>query len=50
MGDAGVTHLVECGPGKVLARLTRRIDERIQGFAVADAASLNDTIHRLKAP
>ena len=24
----GVTHFVECGPGKVLAGLTRRIDKR----------------------
>jgi [acyl-carrier-protein] S-malonyltransferase len=49
MGDAGVTHLVEFGPGKVLARLTRRIDERIQALAVADAAGMREAIHLLKS-
>ena len=34
------THLVECGPGKVLAGLTKRIEPRLESFAVTDAASL----------
>jgi [acyl-carrier-protein] S-malonyltransferase len=33
---AGVSHVAECGPGKVLAGLTRRIDARLQGHAMAD--------------
>ena len=40
MARAGVTHVVECGPGRVLAGLTRRIDGTLQGLAIADAASL----------
>jgi len=40
MADQGVTHVVECGPGKVLAGLVKRIDPRVQGFAAADRASL----------
>ncbi len=36
----GVTHIVECGPGKVLAGLTRRIDPELVGAAVFDTASL----------
>jgi [acyl-carrier-protein] S-malonyltransferase len=40
MARAGVTHVGECGPGKVLAGLTRRIDGTLQGLAIADAASL----------
>lgn len=36
----GVTHIVECGPGKVLAGLTKRIDPELVGAAVFDAASL----------
>ena len=40
MARSGVTHVGECGPGKVLAGMTRRIDINLQGFAIADAASL----------
>jgi [acyl-carrier-protein] S-malonyltransferase len=36
----GVTSIVECGPGKVLAGLTRRIDGGLAAFAVTDAESL----------
>lgn len=38
----GVTHIVECGPGKVLAGLTRRISAELTGHAVYDPASLNE--------
>lgn len=38
----GVTHVVECGPGKVLAGLTRRIDESLTTFALTDAAALEE--------
>ncbi len=38
----GVSHLVECGPGKVLAGLTKRIDPELTGLAVYDPASLQD--------
>ncbi len=37
----GVTHVVECGPGKVLAGLTRRIDKTLNSLNVADPASLD---------
>lgn len=36
----GVAGLIECGPGKVLTGLTRRIEKSLQGYAVYDAASL----------
>ena len=36
----GATHIVECGPGKVLAGLTKRIAKDIPSFALADRASL----------
>ena len=36
----GVTHLVECGPGKVLAGLTKRIDAGLVGAALYDPATL----------
>jgi [acyl-carrier-protein] S-malonyltransferase len=40
MAAQGVTHVVECGPGKVLAGLVKRIDPKLQGLAAADRASL----------
>jgi [acyl-carrier-protein] S-malonyltransferase len=36
----GVTHVIECGPGKVLAGLTKRIDAELTSAAVHDPASL----------
>ncbi len=38
----GVTHIVECGPGKVLAGTVRRIDAEAIGVALLDPASLAD--------
>ncbi len=40
----GATTIIECGPGKVLNGLTRRIDGSLQGFAVVDAASLDEAL------
>ena len=42
LAAGGVTHVVECGPGKVLAGLTRRIDESLTAFALTDAAALDE--------
>ncbi len=39
LAAAGCTDLVECGPGKVLAGLTRRIDPALRGHALVDQAS-----------
>lgn len=44
----GVTHVVECGPGKVLAGLTKRIEGSLQGYAVTDPASLQQTMEALR--
>jgi [acyl-carrier-protein] S-malonyltransferase len=38
----GITTLVECGPGKVLAGMTKRIDAELTGAALFDPASLAD--------
>jgi [acyl-carrier-protein] S-malonyltransferase len=39
----GASHVFECGPGKVLAGLTRRIDATLVAGAVFDPASLAET-------
>ena len=44
----GVTHVAECGPGKVLAGLNKRIDTSVQSIALADSDSINNTIALLK--
>ncbi|RQP21640.1 ACP S-malonyltransferase [Piscinibacter terrae] len=36
----GITHIVECGPGKVLAGMVKRIDGEAQSATVFDPASL----------
>ena len=38
----GVTNVVECGPGKVLAGMVKRISPELNGFAMFDPASLAD--------
>ncbi|ARP95885.1 ACP S-malonyltransferase [Bordetella genomosp. 13] len=40
MKEQGVTHVIECGPGKVLAGLTKRIDSDLVGLSITDPASL----------
>ena len=44
MATLGVTHIVECGPGKVLAGLNKRIDEGMESFALADSEAIDATI------
>ena len=47
IANTGVTNMVECGPGKVLAGLAKRIDARLTGYALVDQASLqtiNETL------
>ncbi len=39
----GVGHIIECGPGKVLTNLNKRIDKDIVSMAVFDATSLLET-------
>ena len=36
----GISHLVECGPGKVLAGMVKRIDPELTGLAMFDPATL----------
>ena len=48
MAQEGVTHIVECGPGKVLTGLTKRINGELIGDAIVDQASLDKVLELLK--
>lgn len=41
---AGAERLIECGPGKVLAGLTKRIDSSLPALALVDEASLQQAL------
>ena len=44
----GVTHVVEAGPGKVLAGLTKRIDAELTGVPLYDPATLAEAMEIVK--
>lgn len=48
MASEGVTHVVECGPGKVLAGMTKRINGELVGEAIVDQASLTKVLELFK--
>jgi [acyl-carrier-protein] S-malonyltransferase len=48
MAAEGVTHVVECGPGRVLAGLTRRIVPGVESLALTDPASIGEALARLR--
>ncbi|WP_397474352.1 ACP S-malonyltransferase [Pusillimonas sp.] len=48
MKSQGVTHVVECGPGKVLSGLLKRIDRDLVGLSISDPESLRSTLETLK--
>lgn len=48
MAAEGVSHVVECGPGRVLAGLTRRIAPAVESLAITDPASIGEALSRLK--
>ncbi len=47
MAARGVTHVVECGPGKVLSGLTRRIEPALESLSINDPASLQEALETL---
>ena len=48
MADSGATHIVECGPGRILAGLTKRIDPKVQSLSLADRAALERALQAIK--
>lgn len=48
MQAAGITHVFECGPGKVLAGLTKRCADNLTGGAMNDLAGVESTLALVK--
>jgi [acyl-carrier-protein] S-malonyltransferase len=48
VANDGITQVIECGPGKVLMGLTKRIDARLVGDDIVDKASLERVLTLLK--
>ncbi len=48
MAADGVTHVVECGPGRVLAGLTKRIAPDVESLALTTPASITEALERLQ--
>lgn len=48
MRHLGVTHVVECGPGRALAGMVKRIDGELQSYVLADRTSLEQALAALK--
>jgi [acyl-carrier-protein] S-malonyltransferase len=44
MASQGLIRVIECGPGKVLAAMTRRINKEVEGGSLHDAASLEQML------
>jgi [acyl-carrier-protein] S-malonyltransferase len=49
MAARGVTHLVECGPGKVLTGLNKRIDSNLVALSLDDQSSLEKALELLRS-
>jgi [acyl-carrier-protein] S-malonyltransferase len=48
MLDMGATHIVECGPGKVLAAMTKRIAPQVLSLTLSDRAALESALQSVK--
>jgi [acyl-carrier-protein] S-malonyltransferase len=44
MASQGITQIIECGPGKVLAGLVKRCADGVAGIALNDAAAIEKTL------
>jgi len=48
MAQQGVTHIIECGPGKVLAGMVKRIAPDVKCLSLADKASFDAALAELR--
>ncbi len=49
MSERGITHVIECGPGKVLSGLTRRIVPALNSLSINDPATLSQALAVMQA-
>ena len=47
MVEMGATHIVECGPGRVLAGMTKRIAPQVQSLSLSERASVEAALQTL---
>ena len=47
MANQGVTHIVECGPGKVLSGMIKRIEPNVKVFNIFDPSSISQVLQEL---
>jgi [acyl-carrier-protein] S-malonyltransferase len=48
MAGRGITQLIECGPGKVLTGLAKRIDGTLTADAIVDQVSMDAILEASK--
>lgn len=49
MKHSGVQHVVECGPGRVLSGLVKRIDNSLNAMSICDNTSLDTVLTKIEA-
>ena len=49
LADQAMTHVIECGPGKVLAGMTKRADSRLIGLGLSDVVQFQNTLQMIRA-
>ncbi len=49
LAATGISHLVECGPGKVLIGLNKRIEQSLQHLSLTDTETIQQAVNNLKA-
>lgn len=48
LASSGISHLIECGPGKVLIGLNKRIEPNLQHISLTDTDTIQQTIDSFK--
>ncbi len=49
IAELGASMVAECGPGKVLAPMAKRIDERLSGVALVDRKSIEEAVSNVRS-
>ncbi|MDU0810066.1 MAG: ACP S-malonyltransferase [Burkholderia sp.] len=49
IANTGVTHMIECGPGRVLTGLIKRIDSKLESLSISDPESISKAINLISS-